>query len=201
MKTRFSMICCGLLTLLTGCVKHLDVTLNKKPEGKVLIVYYSQSENKNTQTVANWIHEQIGGDLVEIEMVTPYSDSYRDILKESKEHLDKGITPPIKALKKNVADYDVIFIGSPVWYGTFAPPVGTFLKANDFSGKTVIPFCTHGGGGAGKLYQDLAAATPGAKILPGYTAKGSNIVERKLGRGTDDKVSHTEIIDWLNKIL
>ena len=71
MKTRFAIICCGLLALLTGCVKHLDVTLNKKPEGKVLIVYYSQSENKNTQTVAKWIHEQTGGDLLEIEMAKP----------------------------------------------------------------------------------------------------------------------------------
>lgn len=190
----------GIVSALCGCRNAEPATLNKKPEGRILVACYSESKNKNTLTAAKWIHQNVGGDLLEIEMVTPYSESYKDVLKESKKHLDDGVKPDIKPTGKNIADYDVIFIGSPVWYGTFAPPVATFLSQGDFSGKTVIPFCTHGGGGAGKLYDDIAKAVPQAKVLPGLTLKGSNIIERTIGRGTASKASPDEVIRWLNDI-
>ena len=170
-------------------------------EGKILIVCYSESANQNTMTAATWIQEQVGGDLCAVKMVAPYSDSYSKVLKEAKHHLDNGIKPEILPLDKNVGDYDIVFVGSPVWYGTFAPPLGTFFSQNDLSGKTIIPFCTHGGGGAGNLFEDVAKAAPESKILPGLTLKGSNVVERKIGRGTASKASPDEVIEWLNEIL
>lgn len=184
-----------------GCDQEQPAALKRRPVGRILIVCYSESANRNTMAAAELIRSQVGGDLAEIKMVKPYSSGYRQVLKESKRHLDGGVKPEILPLGKNAADYDVIFIGSPVWYGTFAPPVGTFLAQNDLSGKTVIPFCTHGGGGAGRLYDDLAKAAPGAKILPGLTLRGSNVVERTLGRGTKDKVKPREIVERLNEIL
>lgn len=191
----------GLLGALCGCRNSQpEEVLTWKPEGKVLIVCYSESGNQNTLTVANWIQELTGGSLHQIKMKTPYSKDYRDVLKESKHHIDNKISPEILPFGEDVKDYDIIFIGSPVWYGTFAPPMGTFLKQHDFFGKTVIPFCTHGGGGAGKLYDDLKTAIPGAKILPGLTVKGSNIVERTIGRGTKSKASKDEVIRHLNNI-
>ena len=191
----------AILALFCGCDREQPAALKRKPEGRILIVCYSESANRNTLTAAELIRSQVGGDLVEIRMVKPYGSGYRQVLKESKHHLDNGIKPEIQPLGKNAADYDVIFIGSPVWYGTFAPPVGTVLAQNDLSGKNVIPFCTHGGGGAGHLYDDLAKAAPGAKILPGLTLRGSNVVERTIGRGTKDKVKPHEIVERLNEIL
>ena len=186
-----------------GCVRSSAPTLslNNKPAGKVLVVYYSQSPNQNTKIVAEWIHQQVGGDIFEIEMVTPYSDSYRQVLEESKRDNAAGIKPEIKPFKQDPADYDIIFIGSPVWYGTYAPPVGSFLASTDWSGKIIVPFCTHGGGGAGTLYADMAAACPKATMLEGLAARGSNVVERVLRRSTAHKESLDLVIAWLNRIL
>lgn len=191
----------AILGFLCGCSNSSPATLNRKPEGRILIVCYSESANQNTMTAATWIQEQVGGDLCTVKMVAPYSDSYSKVLKEAKHHLDNGIKPEILPLDKNVGDYDIVFVGSPVWYGTFAPPLGTFFSQNDLSGKTIIPFCTHGGGGAGNLFEDVAKAAPESKILPGLTLKGSNVVERKIGRGTASKASPDEVIEWLNEIL
>ena len=193
----------ALLALLPGCSgkKGPEPLLTKKPGGKVLIVCYSQSATRNTLTVARWIREKVGGDLFEIVMEKPYSDSYAKVLIESKKHLDGKIKPAIKPFKGEFKAYDTVFVGSPVWYNTFAPPLGTFLSQHDFKGKTVIPFCTHGGGGPGHLYADLKAAVPGAKVLEGLTMKGHNIIERTFGRGTADKCSPAEVVEWLNKVL
>ena len=201
MKRTAIMAMMAILGFLCGCSSSSKATLIRKPEGRILIVCYSESANQNTMTAATWIQEQVGGDLCSIKMAAPYSDSYRDVLKEAKNHLDNGIKPEILPLDKNVGDYDIVFVGSPVWYGTFAPPLGTFFSQNDLSGKTVIPFCTHGGGGAGHLFEDVAKAVPKSKVLPGLTLKGSNVVERTIGRGTASKASPDEVIEWLNEIL
>ena len=190
-----------LLGFLCGCSSEPHAELICKPTGKILIVCYSESGNQNTLTAAKWIQEQLGGDLYQITMVKPYSKSYREVLKESKRHLDNKVFPEILPFAGNVADYDIIFAGSPVWYGTFAPPLGTFFNSHDLSGKTVIPFCTHGGGGAGHLFEDIAKAAPRSKILPGLALKGSNVLERTIGRGTRDKVSPDEVVRWLNQII
>ena len=200
-KTVLMTVMASLLGFFCGCSNSSPTTLIRKLEGKILIVCYSESANQNTMTAATWIQEQVGGDLCSIKMAAPYSDSYRDVLKEAKNHLDNGIKPEILPLEKKVGDYDIVFVGSPVWYGTFAPPLGTFFSQNDLSGKTVIPFCTHGGGGAGHLFEDVAKAVPKSKVLPGLTLKGSNVVERTIGRGTASKASPDEVIEWLNEIL
>lgn len=201
-KSAIAVLAASLVGLFCGCSNSPQAVLNRKPAGKILIVCYSESANQNTMTAAKWIQQQTGGDLCAVRMAVPYSDSYRKVLKESKQHLwTTRIKPEILPLGRNVADYDIIFVGSPVWYGTFAPPLGTFFSQNDLSGKTVVPFCTHGGGGAGHLFEDVAAAVPNSKVLPGLTLKGSNVVERTLGRGTAAKASPDEVVNWLNKIF
>lgn len=200
-KTALMTVIASVLGFLFGCSNASPATLIRKPEGRILIVCYSESANQNTMTAATWIQQQVGGDLCAVKMVAPYSESYRDVLKEAKNHLDNGIKPEILPLDKDVSNYDIVFVGSPVWYGTFAPPLGTFFSKNDLSGKTVIPFCTHGGGGAGHLFEDVAKAAPESKILPGLELKGSNVVERTLGRGTASKASPNDVVNWLNDTL
>lgn len=191
----------SIIVFFCGCSNNPQVMLNKKPIGKILIACYSESPNQNTLTVAKWIQEQLNADLHVIKMEKPYSNSYKKVLKESKYHLDNNINPEILPFNMNIENYDIVFIGSPVWYGTFAPPIKTFLSQNDFSGKTVIPFCTHGGGGFGHLYEDIAKLLPNSKVLSGLTLRGSNVIERTIRRGTASKESSDKVVLWLNEVL
>ena len=119
-----------------------NMTLENK---KILVAYFSWSGN--TKVIAEKIHTQVGGDIFRIEPVTPYPDDYQTtaygIAKEQKEN---NIHPPIK--NTDVSSYDIIFVGTPAWWYTMAPPVMTFLEQNIFEGKTIILFVTNGGGGS-----------------------------------------------------
>ena len=176
------------------------VALTAKLTGKVAVVYYSQSKVGNTATVAKWIAKHTGGELVPIETVEAYPDAYGETLKAAKRDMESGGTRAIKAVP-TLDGFDVVFIGSPIWYGTYAPPVAEFFKTHSFAGKTVVPFCTHGGGGAGRYFVDVRKACPAATVKEGLTIRGSNQIERRLGTGVT--VHHTEddVVNWLNAVF
>lgn len=196
-------LCAVLALIINGCGSNTKETeLVNKPEGKILVVYYSQSGVQNTQTVAQWISEAVGGDIQAIEMVDLYTGSYREVVNRSREDFENNIRPEIKPFEKDMAGYDILFIGSPVWFSTYAPPVATFLATHDFTGKIVIPFCTHGGGGAGNFYDDIRQNTEGASAVEsGFTARGSNQIERRIGRGVKSRVSKNDVVVWLNEVF
>ena len=176
------------------------VALTAKLPGKIAVVYYSQSKVGNTATVAKWIAKYTSGELVPIETVEAYPDAYGETLKAAKKDMENGGTRAIKSVPP-LDGYDVVFIGSPIWYGTYAPPVVEFFKTHAFAGKTVVPFCTHGGGGAGRYFVDVRKACPDATVKEGLTIRGSNQVERRLGTGVT--VHHTEddVVNWLNALF
>ncbi len=174
--------------------------LTAKLPGKAAVVYYSQSKVRNTALLAQWIAKATGGDLVEIEMEEPYPEPYPATLKAAGRDHREGILPAIKPLPSLEA-YDVVFIGSPIWYGSYAAPVGTFLKDNDLKGKIVAPFCTHGGGGEGRFLQDIKSACPEAKVLDSLSLRGSNQIERRLGLGVNSHHTENDVTDWLNKLF
>ena len=176
------------------------VQLTAKMQGKVAVIYFSQSRVGNTATVAKWIAKHTSGDIVPIEAVEPYPDAYGDTLKAAQKDMQGGGTRPIKPVPP-LDGYDVVFIGSPIWYGTYAPPIATFLKGNPLAGKTVVPFCTHGGGGAGRFEQDVKAACPDANVLKGFVARGSNQIERRLDVGVPSRHTEDDVITWLNSIF
>ena len=176
------------------------IPLTAKVSGKVAIVYYSQSKVQNTALVAKWIQKHVGGDLIPIETEEPYPEPYFRTLATATLERRSGKKRPIKpppALER----YDVVFLGTPIWYGTYAFPVELFLKANPLAGKTVVPFSTHGGGGAPLYERDVKAACPAAKVLPGFTARGSNQVERRLKVGVTAHHGEDDVIRWLNGIF
>ena len=100
----------------------------KKETPKTLVVFYSQTSN--TKVVAEKLASQVGADLAEIVPVQPYDGDFHATIERGKKELDEGAFPEIQPLKVDVADYDVIFIGYPIWFGTYAPPVFTFLSFN-----------------------------------------------------------------------
>ncbi len=125
------------------------------PKSKVLVLYYSQTSN--TKTVAQEIANKLGADIEEIEAVNPYDGDFEATINRCMQEREKGTKPEIKPIAANLADYDTIFIGYPVWFGTFAPPMAAFLDQADLSGKKIVPFCTFGSGGLNTSVKELAA--------------------------------------------
>lgn len=140
---------------------------------RVLIIYYSHSGN--TRKIANEIHKVVGGDIVEVQPVKPYPDSYNAVVEQAKRELHSGYKPEIRAAVESLASYDTIFVGSPNWWHTIAPPVITFLSEADVSGKNIIPFVTHGGGGLGRSALDIAELCPSSKILKSLAVYGADV--------------------------
>ena len=112
---------------------------------KMLVLYYS--ETGTTKTVAQELQQQLGADIEGIECVEPYSGNFQETIQRGQREMQCGEYPALKPLTKKIADYDVIFLGYPIWFGTYANPIVTLLKEQDFAGKTVVPFCTFGSGG------------------------------------------------------
>ena len=151
---------------------------------KTLVAYFSRTgENYavgnitkgNTAYVAEEIHALVGGDLFEIKSDRVYSSNYKKCCDEAKEDLNRKVRPKLKANVQNIDDYDVIYLGYPIWWGTMPMPVFSFIEANgNLKGKTIIPFCTHEGSGFGSSISDLRAACPNATLKSGLNLRGSD---------------------------
>ena len=168
-----------ILILLFAVVTLTAVSCGSKKETpkeeapKMLVLYYSQTGN--TKAVAEEIANKLGADIEEITMVDPYDPDFQATIDRCKKDQEQGILPEIQPVKADIANYDVIFLGFPVWFGTYAPPVTTFLNGADLSGKKIVPFCTFGSGGLESSAKDLVAAEPGAEILPGYGVRAARL--------------------------
>ena len=147
---------------------------------KILVAYYSRIGEEyglgnitkgNTAIVAEIIAQKTGGELFEIKPVTPYPVDYEECKKvASREKATKARPPFVGSV--DVASYDLIFCGYPIWYGDAPQIVYTFLEGNDFSGKKIVPFCTHGGSGLSSTDQNISLTCPTAQILPGFAIQG-----------------------------
>ena len=130
---------------------------------KLLIVYYSWS-NGNTERIAKKLQNIAGGDLLKIDTAVPYSGSYNEVVDQGQREVNRGYEPQLKPISVNIADYDVIAVGTPTWWYTMAPAVKTFLHKNSFAGKTVVPFMTNGGW-PGHVIKDMKNACIGADVV------------------------------------
>ena len=140
---------------------------------KALVLYYS--ETGTTKAIAQEIQAQTGADIEAIEAVEPYSGNFQETIQRSGRERESGEMPALKPLKKKIADYDIIFLGYPIWFGTYALPIVTLVKEQDFAGKTVVPFCTFGSGGLNTSTADLKKALPKANIVAGYGVRTARV--------------------------
>ena len=145
----------------------------KKEAPKVLVLYYSQTSN--TKAVAEEIATRIGADIEEIVLEMPYDGDFQATIERCMQDREQGILPEIHPLAVDLAQYDVVFLGYPVWFGTYAPPVAALLDQVDLSGKKVVPFCTFGSGGLESSTKDLAEKQPNAEILSGYGVRAARM--------------------------
>lgn len=146
----------------------------KKDQPKILIAFYSRSGN--TRAAARQIQQGIGGDLFEIKTVKPYPRDHRDCAKFAKKELETKSMPALTGVP-DISGYRIIFIGSPNWWGTLATPVYSFIRELDLSGKIIVPFFTHGGGGMQNCETDMKAAcklSKGESVLKAFTCSGGS---------------------------
>ena len=154
--------------------------------GKVLIAFFSWSGN--TRGIAREIRRQTGADLFEITLTEPYSSDYSTVLMEAQRDQHDQARPKIAEHIDNMDDYDVILLGYPNWWASIPMPIASFLEEYDFSGRQIIPFCSHGGGRFGQSLTAIAKLAPDANIGEGLSVHYSG------GSGLSDDVSA-----WLEK--
>lgn len=154
---------------------------------KTLVAYLTRSGN--TRVIAGTLHRALGADLFEVTPARPYPEDYEQHVAQATRERDSGYEPPLAARVENIAAYDEIFLGFPIWGETTPPPIRSFLKAHDLRGKTLRPFITHGGYGPGNSLAVLASHTPRARIEKPFVLEADQ--ERR---------TLNEIRGWLGRI-
>jgi flavodoxin len=154
---------------------------------KTLIAYYSRKGQNyvsgqivdlavgNTEVAARMIQELTGGDLFEIRTVKDYPLDYTETTRVAATEKRNNARPELTKIVDQMDMYDVIYLGYPNWWGTFPMAVFTFLESYDFSGRTIVPFCTHEGSGLGNSERDIRKLCPNAKVLPGIAIRGGSV--------------------------
>lgn len=184
-------------TILLAMIFCLNVGENiSHAQGKILVAYFSRIGNEygvgniskgNTAIVAEIISKKVGGDLFEIKTAQSYPADYDECTKIASREKAAKARPALVRKVENFSDYDTIFLGYPIWWGDAPMAIYTFLESYDFSGKKIIPFCTHGGSGLSSTDQQITLACPNSKILRGFEIRGTTA--QKNFSETDSKVA------------
>ena len=165
--------------------------------GAALVVFFSHAGDNyavgnikvgNTKIVADYISELTGADQFEIKTSKYDGMAYKPLCDLAKKEQQNGELPPFEGTV-DVKKYDVVFIGGPVWWGTYPQVMFTFFKQYDLSGKTIIPFTTHEGSGLGNCVEDVKKAYPKANVLQGFSMYGHDV---RTGKERVEK--------WLKKL-
>jgi flavodoxin len=173
----------------------------KMAHSKSLSAYFSRKGNNyvggsivnlpigNTEVIAKKIQELTGSDLFQIQTVRSYPEDYTEATLAAKDELNGNARPELAEMVDDMEPYDVIYIGYPNWWGTMPMAVYTFFDSYDFSGKTIVPYCTHEGSGLGSGERDIKKLCPNAKVLSGLAIRGGSV-------GKADK----DLASWLKKL-
>ncbi len=140
---------------------------------KTLVIYYSRSGN--TKQIADYIGEKTNADVIRLETVRTYPSNYDEMLDTAKEEQRNGGRPKLKNKNINIEDYDIIFLGYPIWWGEIATPVYTFLDEYDLSGKKIAPFVTSGSSGLSGTPSDIEREEPNSEVLDAMSITSSTL--------------------------
>lgn len=203
MKRITTVLAIATFCMLGACSNAQNSTPEKEEQAgdkKLLIVYLSRTNN--TKAVAEMIHQQVGGDIVAIELQRAYPENYDAIVAQVQRENETGFLPPLKTTIDSIQKYDVLFIGFPTWGMQLPPPMKSFLKQYDLSGKTIMPFNTNAGYGVGSSFQIVKELCPNSKVLEGFSTKGG--IERDgilfVMEGDKAVQVQAEVKKWLVKI-
>ena len=182
--------------------KAEDSIHSEQPEGgsKMLVAYFSLAgeqygvgviEEGNTSIIAHMIAEQTGADLFEIKAVNPYPTSHSELLEVSRKEMSDKTRPEIADTVDNMDEYDTVFIGYPNWWGDMPMIVYNFLESYDLSGKTIVPFCTHGGSGLSGTERTIKNIT-GGTMADGFAIAGTTAQN-------DRDTAKSKVTEWLKE--
>ena len=169
---------------------------------KNLIIYYSRKgenywngsvktiEKGNTEIVAEFIQNAVGGDLFEVDTVKPYAADYYTCIDEAKAELHDQARPELKNYLDSIAEYDNVFVCGPCWWGTYPMAIFTQLEKLDWSGKKVMAVMTHEGSGLASGERDLKKICVGATFGKGLAIHGADALE-----------SESTVADWAKKVI
>lgn len=160
---------------------------------KALVVYFTWT-NGNTERIAKALQQALQADILKITAPDDYHEDYDTVVRKSQEEIRRGYRPRVEPAKVDLSGYDTVAIGSPTWWYTIAPPMSTFLEANDFAGKTVVPFATNGGW-PGHALEDIEKACKGADFAPGLAVQFDSTGGSKLVSSQDD------IRSWIQTVV
>ena len=155
--------------------------------GNVLIVYFSQTGN--TETVANIIHDNVGGDIVKLETTEAYPSDYDELVDYAQQEQPDDARPELSTVIENIEQYDTIFLGYPNWWGDMPMAIYTFLDTYDLSGKTIAPFITHGGSGLSGTPENIQEEELNATVTEGLAIDGDEASD-----------SSEDVVEWLNSL-
>jgi flavodoxin len=162
-------------------------TAQTRGESRTLVVYLSRSGN--TRVIGGYLQRRFQADLFEVRTAEPYPEDYQAHVDLAQRQQEAGIRPELAESVENIASYDTIFLGFPIWGMALPVPIQTFLTTHDLSSKTVVPFITHGGYGTGSAPEMLADLAPNARILEPF------VLEMDQERATLNSVS-----SWLETV-
>jgi flavodoxin len=201
--TTFCFMITTVILMFSGCSKAQETQQKKDgflTDKNVLIVYLSRT--KNTKAVATIIHKNTGGSLVELELENPYPEDYKAIVSQVARENETGFLPLLKTKIDHVEKYDIVFVGFPTWGMQLPPPMKSFLKQYNLSGKIIIPFNTNAGYGIGSSFQTVKELCPKSTVLEGFSTKGG--IERDgilfVMEGEKEKQVQIEVQNWLKEI-
>ncbi|QQO07792.1 flavodoxin [Breznakiella homolactica] len=159
------------LMLALGILSVLPAAAQTNSREKILVVYFTRTGN--TRYVAEHIQSLLGGDMAEITAVTAYPEIYSAALDRARQERDGNVRPAIRVLVPDINDYEYILLGYPIWLGGIPMPVAAFLETFDFSGKTIMPFCSSGSTGIGQSIEEIKKLVPGAQVTGGFRVSTS----------------------------
>lgn len=155
---------------------------------KSLVIYFSRAdenygvgniEKGNTEIIAEYIKEITDADLFKVEPLKPYSKSYKICCDEALEEKRQNARPELKEYLKDISDYEVIYIGAPIYWGTMPMSMFTQLEKLDFTGKLIKVFTTHEGSGLGSVPHDVNSICKSGKVIDSIAIQGSRVRESK----------------------
>ena len=155
--------------------------------GNVLIVYFSQTGN--TETVANIIYDNVGGDIVKLETTEAYPSDYDELVDYAQQEQQEDARPELSTVIENIEQFDTIFLGYPNWWGDMPMAIYTFLDTYDLSGKTIAPFITHGGSGLSGTPENIQEEELNATVTEGLAIDGDEASD-----------SSEDVVEWLNSL-
>jgi len=139
----------------------------------LLVAYFSRTGN--TRVLAQQVHRMAGGDLFEIVPLKPYPADYDAVVDQARDELDRDFRPALKTAAPAMGPFTTVLVGYPNWWGTIPRPVATFLSEHNLAGKTIAPFCTHGGGGMGRSVAEIRALCPDSTVPDGLAVPGGSV--------------------------